>query len=197
MTTGFRAHIRNNIVGYVALAVAIMGVPTAWALARNSVGAPQIKPNAVRKSEIRKNAVRTGDVANGSLLRKDFAAGQVPAGPQGPRGTARAYAVVDPTDCTTAAGSCEIFQATNVVGARRGQAGFYCVTVGPGIDRLTAGSMAGAEYEETVAPKGDTSAMPFPRDYIGASVCPGQEFTVFTARGTAPADDVAFWFAVP
>lgn len=200
MNTRLRAHVRSNIVGYIALAVAIMGVPTAWAISRNSIGAPQIKPNAVGKSEIRKNAVRTGEVANGSLRRKDFGAGQLPEGPRGPAGapgTARAYAVVDPSGCTTAPGSCTIFHATNVVGARRPQPGFFCVTVGPGIDRLTAGSMAGVEWEETAGPEGEASAAPYPRDYIGASVCPGQEFTVATMRGAAPADDVAVWFAVP
>jgi hypothetical protein len=123
-------------------------------------------------------------------------------GQQGVPGTARAYAVIDPTGCTATAGSCGLTQATNVVGARRPQLGFYCVTVGPGIDRLTSGSMAGVEWSETPAPAGNAGAMPYPTDYIGASVCPGQEFTVATERDTTGGspnlvNDVAFWFAVP
>jgi hypothetical protein len=42
--------------------------------------------------------------------------------------------------------------------------------------------------------------MPYPTDYIGSSVCPGQEFTVATERtgaSTNLVNDVAFWFAVP
>jgi hypothetical protein len=119
-------------------------------------------------------------------------------------GTARAYAVIDPTGCTTAAGSCNLLQARNVVGARRSPnnpTGFYCVTAGSGIDRLTDGSMAGVEWSETGS-AGNASAMPYPTDYIGSSVCPGQEFTVATERTTTGSstnlvNDVAFWFAVP
>jgi hypothetical protein len=47
-----------------------------FVLAKNSVGTPQLK----------KNAVTSVKVKNGSLLAADFKLGQLPAGPQGPQG---------------------------------------------------------------------------------------------------------------
>ena len=65
------------IVACIALMVAMGGTGyAAIRLPRNSVGAKQIKRNAVTSSKVR----------NGSLLSADFAAGQLPAGPQGPQG---------------------------------------------------------------------------------------------------------------
>lgn len=85
------------------LAFLVLGGGFAWALATNTVGPRQIKPNAVRSPDIRNLAVKRGDiannainsakVANGSLLGEDFAPGVIPGGggqggqgPQGPQG---------------------------------------------------------------------------------------------------------------
>jgi hypothetical protein len=65
-----------NVAAVLALVVALSGSAYAASLAKNSVGAPQIKKNAVRSSEVK----------NHSLKKKDFKAGQLPAGPQGPPG---------------------------------------------------------------------------------------------------------------
>ena len=65
------------VVACIALIVALAGTSyAAIRLPKNSVGARQIKKNAVSSPKVR----------NGSLLRVDFAAGQLPAGPQGPQG---------------------------------------------------------------------------------------------------------------
>jgi len=65
------------IVACIALAVALGGVGyAATVLPANSVGALQLKPNAVNSSK----------VLNGSLLRADFKASQVPASPAGAAG---------------------------------------------------------------------------------------------------------------
>ncbi len=77
-------HLRRNLVAYVALFVALGGTSAyaAGALQKNSVGAKQLK----------RNAVTTKKVKDGSLLAADFAPGQLPAGqrgqagPQGERG---------------------------------------------------------------------------------------------------------------
>ena len=74
---GYEAHLRTNLVGYLALFVALGG--TSYAAARlpaNSVGASQIK----------QNAVRSGEVKDRSLLARDFRAGQLPAGEKGEKG---------------------------------------------------------------------------------------------------------------
>lgn len=67
----------SMVVAFIALLVAISGTSyAAITLPKNSVGTKQLK----------KNAVTSAKVKNGSLLRRDFRAGQIPAGPQGPQG---------------------------------------------------------------------------------------------------------------
>jgi hypothetical protein len=74
----FIRYVKCHHIGLLALFVALGG--TSYAAARlpaNSVGAKQIK----------KNAVTSAKVKNGSLKKADFAAGQLPAGQMGPAGS--------------------------------------------------------------------------------------------------------------
>jgi len=80
------AYARRNHLAIAALIVAVVGVPTAWALAKNSVGPRQLKPRAVHASDLADGAVTSQKVADGSLLGEDFAAGQIPQGQPGPPG---------------------------------------------------------------------------------------------------------------
>lgn len=65
------------VLAIVALFVALGGSSyAAVALPKASVGAPQIKQGAVNSKKVQ----------DGSLLAKDFKAGQLPAGAQGPQG---------------------------------------------------------------------------------------------------------------
>jgi hypothetical protein len=65
------------VIACIALGVALGGTSyAAVTLPKNSVGTKQLK----------KNAVNSAKVKDRSLLRKDFKAGQIPAGPQGPAG---------------------------------------------------------------------------------------------------------------
>ena len=76
------------VVACIALLVALGGTSVAAVnqLGRNTVNTPQLVNGAVTSSKIRKNAINSSKVANRSLLRSDFAPGQLPAGPVGPRG---------------------------------------------------------------------------------------------------------------
>jgi hypothetical protein len=74
MVIRLRRHVGNNVVGYIALIVAVMGVPMAWALAPNSVGTKQIKPSAVRSSDVKNNALHGADVDETKLGRVPSAA---------------------------------------------------------------------------------------------------------------------------
>jgi hypothetical protein len=78
------------IVACIALLVALGGTSVAAVsqLARNSVGTPQLRNNAVTNPKITNNAINSAKVRPRSLLRSDFAAGQLPAGPVGPQGPA-------------------------------------------------------------------------------------------------------------
>src|SRR3954453_11078628 len=66
-----------NVAATLALVFAITGgAYAAIQLPKDSVGAKQLKRNAVRSAKVK----------NGSLLAKDFKAGQLPAGARGPQG---------------------------------------------------------------------------------------------------------------
>jgi hypothetical protein len=67
------------VVACLALAISLSGAAYAvsTALPRNSVGTVQLKNNAVNSAKVK----------NASLRRVDFAAGQIPAGPQGATGS--------------------------------------------------------------------------------------------------------------
>lgn len=65
------------VVACIALFVAAGGTSyAAVKLPKNSVGSTQLKSNAVTSAKVK----------NGALRRNDFAANQLPAGPQGPQG---------------------------------------------------------------------------------------------------------------
>ncbi len=76
-----------NVTATVALVIALGGTSyAAVVLPADSVGTRQIRNKAVARADIRSNAVTSGKVRNGSLLRRDFASGQLLAGPAGAAG---------------------------------------------------------------------------------------------------------------
>jgi hypothetical protein len=77
----------SNVMATIAVFIALGAGAYAAGLPRDSVKAKQIKAGAVRSSELAGNAVTSDKVENGSLLGADFAAGQLPAGPEGPAGS--------------------------------------------------------------------------------------------------------------
>ena len=67
-----------NVVSTICLFIVLSGTAYAAAtLPNNSVGSAQLKANAVTSEKVR----------DGALLRKDFKAGQLPAGPRGSVGS--------------------------------------------------------------------------------------------------------------
>jgi hypothetical protein len=68
-----------NVMATAAVFLAL-GLGSAWAateLGRNSVGARQIKPNAIRSSDVKNEALRGIDVAPHSLTRADIKHGAI------------------------------------------------------------------------------------------------------------------------
>jgi hypothetical protein len=123
-----------TVVAYLALFVALGG---------SSYAAVTLQRNSVRTKHIARGAVTSPKVRNHSLLRRDFAAGQLPAGPKGdpgPKGdqgipgqpgadgapgTARAYARV--SGCVS--GFCPITRNKGIAYAENVGSGRYCVGV--------------------------------------------------------------------
>lgn len=108
------------VVACLALLVALGGTSFAAvnALPRSSVGTAQLKNNAVVSSKVK----------DGSLLGKDFAAGQLTAGPAGPAGAAGAAGPAGP------AGPGAKWMLVNAAGTIVAQSGGLSVTshFGPG-----------------------------------------------------------------
>jgi hypothetical protein len=83
MSARIGEHVRGNVVGYVALFIALSG--TAWAagqigsgdLARNAVRSKHIKNQQVKTKDIRDAAVNAAKVADGSLTGSDVASDSV------------------------------------------------------------------------------------------------------------------------
>ncbi len=75
------------IVACVSLVVALGGVSyAASVLPQNSVGTTQLKKKAVTGAKLKNNAVTGAKVKNRTLMAADFKAGELTAGPQGPKG---------------------------------------------------------------------------------------------------------------
>src|SRR3954453_6293206 len=119
MLAKFRARFTYaNVMATIAVFIALGGSY----YAAFTVSGKNVKNSSLTGKDVRNNSltgadvksIRSGDVSNGSLLAKDFAAGQVPAGPKGDRGlkgdkgtpgTARAYGSLG--TCSDATGLCE------------------------------------------------------------------------------------------
>jgi hypothetical protein len=86
MARSIVGYLRTNVLGVIAIFIALGGSAYAAGLAKNSVKSRQIKAGAVRNSDLADSAVTSPKVADGSLLAQDFASGQVPQGAIGPTG---------------------------------------------------------------------------------------------------------------
>jgi hypothetical protein len=80
MSARIHQHIRSNVVGYLALFVALSG--TAYAVdgplpGQNQVGSEDIINGEVKRDEIASDAVRTGKVLDETLLAEDIATGGI------------------------------------------------------------------------------------------------------------------------
>jgi hypothetical protein len=71
-------------VATTALFIALGG--TSWAVATGSIDSREVKNNSLKSKDVRNSTLTNKDVKDGSLLKGDFAANQLPAGPQGPQG---------------------------------------------------------------------------------------------------------------
>ena len=80
-----RAHLTQNVVGYLALFVALGG--TSYAFATGSIDSREIKDDAVRSKDLKNNTVRSKDVRDLSLQVKDFKPGELLEAPATAAGT--------------------------------------------------------------------------------------------------------------
>ena len=93
------------VLSITAIVIAVLGTTSVGqavvnAVPINSVGSLQLKRGAVVNAKISANAVTTDKVKNGSLLKGDFKAGQLPAGPAGPAGASGPAGAAGPAGIT-------------------------------------------------------------------------------------------------
>ncbi len=77
-------YIRNNLLGFVAIFLALSGLAVAAGLPKNSVKSKQIKDGQVKSVDVADNGLTGVDIDEGTLTGIQGQAG--PVGPQGPPG---------------------------------------------------------------------------------------------------------------
>jgi hypothetical protein len=143
-----------------ALVVAVLALVVA--LGGTSYAALKLPKNSVGASQIRSNAVSSPTVKDGSLLAKDFKKGQLPKGErglqgvpgkQGVAGTARAHATIRSNGLVTPEfiGSHPGF--TKVERSPANFPGFFCLTPATGIPSVNSDAVVSADAKgsETMA----------------------------------------------
>ena len=86
MASRITTYLRSNVLGLIAIFIALGAGAYAAGLPKDSVKSKQIKAGAVKKAELADNAITSPKVDDGSLLGEDFAVGELPSGPEGPVG---------------------------------------------------------------------------------------------------------------
>ena len=191
-----------NVVASLALFIALGGVGyAAVKLPKNSVGASQIRKDAVTGAKVRDKSLTPADF-KGSVQGPAGPAGpagaqgapgpQGPAGATGPAGTARAYGFVKSDGTILAA------KSKNLTSSKVGT-GVYCVTPTPasGIDARAVLPIATTDYN-------DGNGSYHLIQSVGGAVstapndCPGGwEFVTDDVDGTPTREDIGFAVVVP
>jgi hypothetical protein len=126
----FTANRYASVVSTMALVIALGG---GTAYAATLITSKDIKNGGVKRVDIHKRAINSAKVADGTLLKGDFKAGQLPAGPKGDTGlkgdtgaagTAVAYALVTSTGAVDSLRSKNITDANIQKGTNPGN---YCL----------------------------------------------------------------------
>lgn len=143
-----------------AMIVAMMALFVA--LGSGAYAASVAKKNSVTSKSVKNDSLKGIDILESSLV---LPSSQGPKGDKGDKGdqgvpgTARAYAFVDPDNCTGALPqTCTFSRSKGVTSIKRFATGEYCVTA-PGLDAATTPAIASAEFQETSPPEGGASAI--------------------------------------
>jgi hypothetical protein len=197
MTRGFGRFLRHNMIGMLALFVALGGTTYAASTAligRNTVASPQVRNGSLQTVDLSKKArkalkgnrgLRGLRGLTGAKGATGAAGAQGVKGDTGAAGTARAYAEVDDTTPSFVAARTNGFTAVTRPGT-----GTYCLTA-TGIDARTVASVAAVDY--------GISAVPGVAEVRGSGLgCATGQFEVetFNLAGTL-VNTISFHLIVP
>lgn len=184
-----------NVVSLTALFVSLGGGAYALTIPSHSVGAKQLRKNAVINSRIKNGAVTSSKVKDRSLLAKDFKARQLPAGPRGPQGPKGDTSDAGPFAWGQVRADASLRPVSSrVVTVTHPSTGIYCV--------ILSGSPAQSELEgSAVTLAGTTAQALFPHVTNGQGADCSTEATPHLSirfySGTGALTNARFSFVVP
>ena len=171
-------HLRNNVVGYVALFFALAGGAYAvTAVPNDSVGSKAVKDGSLRGKDVRDDSIKGADVNESTLvlptqtpLDADLLDGKDSSAYIGPR----SYGHVDATAALS--------RSKGVADVGNPSPGIFCLDL-PGLDPATAPLIVGADFAGDGTGFGDPSTEPSLAmqewDSSGAD-CPAGRYEVLT-----------------
>jgi hypothetical protein len=189
----FLARLRGQIIGLVALCIALSGTAyAAISLPQNSVGTGVIKNNSLTGKDVKNGSLGKADFKRGTLLRgakgetgaRGAAGAQGEQGPAGPAGTGRAWA-------TIGADGVKVGPSLNIETTSRIAAGEYCFSTTNGLTPANAVALADTDYSIIGTAAGETAQI-----RSAGTGCPAGSWGVRTFNGAA-ANDAAFVVIVP
>jgi hypothetical protein len=180
MLNRFTQHIRQQLVGYIALFLALGGVSyAALKLPANSVGTKQLKNGAVTGRKVKPK----------SLLAKDFRAGQLPRGPRGVQGIPGKSGTVGNGTTIQGAQATNLASGPNIVDGRpaiglssTGGSNFAPVAMTVGNLVVRTGVALGAGESETVSIDGQNGDAVSCTLLAGENFCSSSGTTTFHAK---------------
>jgi hypothetical protein len=195
-------HLRGQIIGIVALCVALSGSAyAALSLPNNSVGSGVIKNNSLTGKDVKNGSLTKADIKKGTLLRGSRGAAgpkgspgaqgargatglQGPKGDAGAPGSARAWGTIGADGALTG-------PSLNVTGASRISVGEYCFRTTIGLSPANAVASVTPDSSLAGTAAGETAQI-----RSGGTGCPAGSWGVRTWNG-ASADDAAIVVMVP
>jgi hypothetical protein len=114
-----------------------------------------------------------------------------PEGPAGPAGTARAYASIDPVNCTGS--NCTVTRSKEIGNVTRPSTGKYCISAF-NLSSEFIPAYVSVEYAGTASPRSTAFAVAS----ATAPDCSANQFEVLTMRGSdAASNTIAFSIVIP
>jgi hypothetical protein len=217
-------HIRKrltyaNLMSTIAVFLVLGGASAlaAGRLGKNTVGARQLKKNAVTSAKVRNHSLRGVDFKAGQLpvgpRGARGAQGQTgdrgPQGPQGPRGARGPRGLTGPRGATGASGAPgsarawavvdhegKLLKGFNIASVSKIATGLYCIEPGGGIGPANAAALATLDYSDQ--PVFSTDGIVVFSETAGNSCTdPSRQFEILTVDSDSHFKDDGFDFMVP
>jgi hypothetical protein len=198
------SHVRRNIVGYLALFLALTGTSyAATSLARNTVGSPQVINGSLQTVDLSKTAIGK---LKGNAGPSGAAGAQGPKGDTGPQGAPGAQGASGPQGnqgiqgasgpqgnpgIQGVAGTARAYglvaadstftRSKNLAAVTNPATGKYCLALAPGIDASQTGAVATPDLATNATGFGGTNGSQEIVEWSSASLnCAAGQLEVFT-----------------